>query len=123
MEFASMEVIRLLFSWGADISKGQLLHNATKREKQDVLELIDLLLSLGANVDAIEFKNDKQSWWDNHRTGLGTPLHRAAARGDSAVVEHLLARGADRSITDSLGRLPHEIARLKGHTDIALKLE
>ena len=29
------------------------------------------------------------------------PLHRAAARGNTLVVQELLARGADRSIVDS----------------------
>lgn len=40
-----------------------------------------------------------------------TPLHLAAARGDSEIVQILLAAGADASARDAAGRLPIDLAK------------
>ena len=67
---------------------------------------VALLLERGADVNAMP--------------GRGTPLHEAALRGDRALVDLLLAAGADPTIrdrefnADAAGWAAHA-----GHTDLA----
>ena len=51
-----------------------------------------------------------------------TPLMLAAARGDTALVERLLAAGADRSQTDHRGWTAADHARHAGHQALAQRL-
>ena len=51
------------------------------------------------------------------------PLHQAAWHGaDPEVVDALLARGAWRSLRERSGRLPHDIARERGHAHLLGRL-
>ena len=52
-----------------------------------------------------------------------TALHIAAATGDDDIVQLLVERGADRSMTDSHGNTPAAIATASGHVKIAKYLE
>lgn len=52
-----------------------------------------------------------------------SPLHVAAARGSSELVEMLLRKGAPSDRTDADGRLPIDLANLHGHSDVAALLE
>ena len=53
----------------------------------------------------------------------GTPLHTAAFTGDGAILDLLLARGADASIKNAQGKTAADIARERGHSEIARLLE
>ncbi|MBP7831284.1 MAG: ankyrin repeat domain-containing protein [Kiritimatiellae bacterium] len=52
-----------------------------------------------------------------------TALHFAAALGDTDLAQLLLKHGADRSIRDSLGHTPAELAQENGHDALAEILE
>jgi ankyrin repeat protein len=61
-------------------------------------EMIDLLVSKGANVNA---PGDYDGW---------TPLHMASQQDDPAVVKALLKDGADKTIKSSGGKTAAEMA-------------
>jgi len=51
-----------------------------------------------------------------------TALHWAADRGDLAMAELLLSRGAGRALTDKQGKTPLDLALAHGHADMAALL-
>lgn len=55
--------------------------------------------------------------------GRGTPLHEAARAGNAAIVDALLAAGADPSIHDAEGRTALDLARLGNYEGIVRILE
>lgn len=55
---------------------------------------IELLLKHGANI--------------NEKAGVGTILHIACKHASNKIVKTLLEHGADYTITDKKGRLPHD---------------
>lgn len=62
--------------------------------------------------------------WRPGGTSWFTPLHQAAWQGAPVeVVGELLRRGAWKSITDSAGRRPVDIARERGHRGLVEALE
>ncbi len=74
------------------------------------LDLVDRLLSAGAEVNAVD--------------GRGfTPLHLAASRGELSLVTRLLLRGAETSMQTTEGRTPADLARARGHEPTARFLE
>ncbi len=71
--------------------------------------LLPLLLERGTDIDAQDER------------GV-TPLHACAMHGLLGPAQHLLARGADRTRRDCLGRTPGDLARLLGHGELAALL-
>ena len=67
-----------------------------------IVATLDALLRAGASVEALQ-------------AGGYEPLHRAAATGRVAVVERLLAAGADRDAEADDGRTAADLARERGH--------
>ena len=115
--FGHPHVADWLLQHGADVdavacngSKLMPLHSALA-QKDEVLALAvaRALLSKKAVVTS-------------QQTGGFTPLHAAAARGSMALVELLLAHGADPSVRNDAGRTPADLADEKGHRAIAEKL-
>lgn len=104
-EFGNLRAIELLLSHGADLKARQIagatpLHLAAGRSGDP--EVIRLLLARGAEVDALN--------------GLKmTPLFNAAATGRLAIVELLLAAGANPRHKDSLGREARQLAEKGNH--------
>lgn len=85
----------------------QPLHAALAGGAPD--ETVSALLEHGAPVDA--------------RAGGGhTPLHLAASRGRTAMVERLLEAGADPDARSDDGATPAEIAAERGHPEVAGRL-
>jgi ankyrin repeat protein len=71
-------------------------------------EIIERLLAQGADVNAVD--------------GDGvTPLHLAASRGDVALIDLLLARGAE-VVKMKDGRTPEDLATERGHPEAAERL-
>jgi len=67
----------------------------------DSFELVDLLLTRGAEPSPAD-------------SGGSTPLHTAAGHGNVAIIERLLAAGADRAALNRDGKTPADIARQYG---------
>jgi cytohesin len=90
------------------------------------IELIDLFLAAGADINA-KITDDssrtanvgRQPNAVTERKGQ-TALYGAAKNGWANVVEHLLAKGADPSISDALGRTPVDAAlgRIAGRNNV-----
>jgi ankyrin repeat protein len=54
---------------------------------------------------------------------MDTPLHHASFRGHLEVVQLLLDRGADVSLSDNFGKTPIQIANKLNYIDIIKLLE
>lgn len=54
--------------------------------------------------------------------GGWTPLHQAAATGDAALARLLLDHGADPAARSDDGKLPADMARERGHLELAASL-
>lgn len=112
--FGQPEAARLLLSRGADVNaasqnpmKVAPIHAAVAGKNAEV---IDLILSSNPDVNA----RQQQGW---------TAIHSAAMHGDLALLEKLLARGADPMVKNDDGKTPLDLAREKGHEHIVAPLE
>lgn len=79
------------------------------------VEVIDTMLSLGANINAIDSTNNGNG---------NSPLHHAVANCLPLVVVHLLSRGVNATITNRDGQTARQLARNcaeKYHADWKLK--
>lgn len=105
-------IVRMLLAYGADPnarSKNDLANtpiHAAAAGGSKSLDALRTLLAHGADVNATQH-------------GGYTALHAAAQNGDRAMVDLLLARGADPSIKSADGRDAASFARKKGHEEIA----
>ncbi len=112
--FGHWKMVDFLLSQGAnanarDSETGETaLHNAlAKAGRPYFLYVIRLLIEHGADVNArtVAGKETGAFMRDVHTKGE-TPLHRAAAYADEAIIEYLLANGADRESQDFNGESP-----------------
>ena len=71
------------------------------------LDLLDLLLSLNANVNALALSLQV------------TPLHEAAVHGRTSAAMRLLEAGADRNIMNTEGNTPAFAGLFAGHANPA----
>lgn len=112
--FGQPDSARLLLARGADVNaasqnpmKVAPLHAAVAGKNPEV---IDLILSSNANVNA----KQQQGW---------TAIHSAAMHGDLALLEKLLARGADPMVKNDDGKTPLDLATEKEQEAIIQKLK
>lgn len=112
--FGHTETVRILIDAGADVSArttnalvNQPIHAAAAGPS--ALECVRLLVEAGADV------NERQS-------GGFTPLMSVARGGDVAVIDLLLAGGADPALEDDEGLSAAAHASGGGHVDIATRL-
>lgn len=110
-----IDCARLLLEHGADPNRGRgesmetPLHHALARDAS--VELVKLLIHHGADVNARTKPGVFScSFFGDTPTRGETPLHRAAAYASMEIVQVLLATGADRTIGDVHGYLPHSWA-------------
>lgn len=113
--FKRADVVRLLLERGADATAASRnglavtpLHSAVADDAS--IEITRSLLAAGAAVNARSAQD-------------GTALHTAAFVGHRAIVELLLEMGADPAAKTSAGKTPADVARERGHAEIARLLE
>ena len=140
------DVVRLLLERGAEPNDGESVYHAAELNHRECLEL---LLAHGADVGGrsstyhntplyflsgyhgnnpksatvalgmrwlLEHGADPNVWSGDERE---TPLHRCAGSGWAAVVELLLAHGADPAQERADGRTAYALAVRGGHTAVA----
>ncbi len=118
-----MRTVDLLLERGGDIKKGQLIHHTIERGSQDVIEMLDLLLQKGAQLNKRKYEDHWPSWNMLFFMGLGTPLHGATRARKLQVVNYLLRKGADLKVKDSMNRIALYYATKDGLSEIIKLLE
>ena len=90
------------------------LHSALcKAGRPHYGHVVRLLLDAGADPNARTIPGKETgAFMRDVRTRGETPLHRAAAYADAAIIQLLLERGADRTLTDANGDTPLSWASL-----------
>lgn len=111
--FGHWKVSDFLIAHGADVNArvaatGETpLHGALAKRWPHNIHVVRLLLDHGADVNAATLPGvETEAFMRDVRTKGETPLHRAAAYGDPAILELLLERGADRQARDVHGASP-----------------
>ncbi len=112
--FGHWKVVDFLIAQGADVNYVQPdtgetpLHSAlSKAGKPYYLYVVRLLVENGADVTAKTIPGKETSaFMRDVRTKGETPLHRAAAYADEAIVKYLLDHGADPTARDATGDSP-----------------
>lgn len=112
--FGHWKVVDFLISQGADVNFAQLdtgetaLHSALcKAGRPYYLYVLKLLVENGAEVNARTIPGKETGgFMRDVRTKGETPLHRAAAYADEAMISYLLENGADREARDANGDSP-----------------
>lgn len=116
--FRRKDVLALLLERGADVAapaRNKLavtaLHSAVATDAGPVdHDIVRMLIDAGAPVNAPHL-------------GGGTPLHTAAFTGDARSARMLLERGADPTKKTDDGKTAIDVARERGHDDVARMLE
>lgn len=112
--FGHWKVVDFLVKQGADVNHANPdtgetpLHSALcKAGRPYYLYVVKLLIENGANVNAKTTPGaETGAFMRDVRTKGETPLHRAAAYGDEAIISYLLENGADKTARDANGDSP-----------------
>jgi hypothetical protein len=113
---APMTTVSMLLNRSSSIQRGQLLHFAVRREGEDSLEAVELLLNLGFPINRIRVHDSPKCRPLGRENEVGTSLFIAAHLGRDDIVTYLLSRGADATIISNEGRTALDAAELKGHS-------
>ena len=116
---AEFPIIELLLSHGASLQHGQVLHYAAMRELDDRLDVLEYVLQAGLPINHIMYQNCGDEYQFNMYSGVGAPLHYAAASGLLDSAKLLIEKGASPFIKDPAGKLPLFWAECNGQTSMA----
>ncbi len=132
-------VVRLLLERGAEVNDGESIHHSAEMNHRECLEL---LLAHGADLSTrhphwkktvlfflaeINARPEGVEWLLEHGANPSvtsgdqaeTPLHRASASGNLALVTVFLRHGADPNAERKDGRTSYALAMRGGHTEVA----
>jgi ankyrin repeat protein len=115
VESSSLEMAKLLISYGADVSQGNVLQVTVRSKKLDREPMLRYLLEQGAPVNALEHSaNPRKKKIVAARHGVRTALHEAVSLGRWDLVRVLEEFHADWDIKDSNGISARELAQKTG---------
>lgn len=112
--FGHWKVADFLIKHGADVNWAQRetgetpLHSALcKAGRPYFIYVLKVLVENGADVNARTIPGEETGgFMRDVRTKGETPLHRAAAYGDEAMISYLIGHGADKEARDANGASP-----------------
>lgn len=106
-----LKLCRLLIDRGADVNARMTFQRMSVPLHKAVLyrhfDVACLLIDQGADLDVVTDDTNE------------TPLHYAAKNGDYKMVEFLISRGANSTITDNSGKTARDVALACSHTRVA----
>ena len=105
-QFASIDIYRLMISYGAAIKGSLALHRACRAGR---IDLVQYLLDEGADVNEIPPSDHDLTFMTSYE--LGPPIHYAADHRQLEIIKFLLDHGADGTLRDSAGKTLMERAR------------
>ena len=123
---ASLEMVQLLCSHGADPSQGDVvLHVVLSRRRNEFRKpVLRYLLEQGAPVNELKDAKCPAKW--NYTTSSNkraqAPLHRVVRKREWALAKILLEFGAVWDMEDSRGESNRELAKRKGQKHMIKKL-
>ena len=128
--FGHWKVVDFLISHGADVNYSNTetgetpLHGALcKAGRPYFLYVLKLLVENGADVNSKTIPGKETGgFMRDVRTKGETPLHRAAAYGDEAMIQYLIESGADKQERDANGDSPISWASVHLRPGSILKL-
>jgi ankyrin repeat protein len=104
--FASIDIYRLMISYGAVVKGSLALHIACRAGR---IDLVQHLLDEGADVNEIPPSDHDLTFPTSYE--LGPPIHYAADHRKLEVVKFLLDHGADATLCDRAGKTIMERSR------------
>ncbi len=110
--YAPLSIVKLIYAHGA--SHHDVLQTAAESAAEGRLEVMEFLLDDGADINAVKWEHDHESFTSFGLLELGTALHYAAKSGYADKVELLLRRGARAEVLDSTGKTALDLARAYG---------
>ncbi|KAM0805125.1 ankyrin repeat-containing domain protein, partial [Usnea florida] len=119
---ASLDMVNLLLARGTAVKGTGALIAAAEHGN---LGAVEILLRHGERTGDLDLDEVEEYGSYDHRKldDQGTALYKAAVEGHSEIVEILLGKGADPRFRDAKGRSVADVAREKGHGDVARKVE
>ncbi|KAJ5718859.1 uncharacterized protein N7483_009941 [Penicillium malachiteum] len=116
---ADFAIIQTILDHGASLRHGQIIHYAAMRELDDRLEVLTYLLDRKHDsVNNIMYENCGDEYYFHMFSGIGTPLHHAAAGGLLDSVKLLVQYGALPRMRDPAGQTAAEWAKMHGRKAI-----
>lgn len=112
--FGHLDAVKTLIAAGADVNaaarnsfKVRAIHAAVAGKNMDIVRAV---IAAGADVNAAQ------------QAGF-RPIHEAGTSGKRELAELLLKHGADPTLKNDEGKSAIDLARDKGHTDLASWME
>lgn len=114
--YATLEITELLIARGADVTYGDVLHEACASRRRSREEMAHCLLKNGAPVDALRYAicPRRIRAYEMRHEPRETPLHLAITNGRWNLVAALLEHGARWDQQNSLGTTAKDYARHQG---------
>ena len=93
------------------MDEGNILHAIPESDRLDRQDVLEYILSQGAPLNNLQHEHNSRRFAIVKRFGVDRPLHRAVIERKEWVVSTLLTWGADKTLQDSKGRTPEDLAR------------